>query len=75
LKRATGNAKKDDLESICTEIIQFQRMGHYDLMYMKTKELGWKKPWVSKHWLQRLSREYNNRSETANLGELHYRAV
>jgi len=42
LKRATGNAKKEYLENICKEIMEFQRTGHYDLMYMKTKELGWK---------------------------------
>jgi hypothetical protein len=42
LKRATDNAKKEYLESICDEIIEFQRTGRYNLMYMKTKELGWK---------------------------------
>jgi hypothetical protein len=42
LKRATDNAKKEYLESICDEIIEFQRTGRYDLMYMKTKELSWK---------------------------------
>jgi hypothetical protein len=42
LNRATDNAKKEYLESICDEIIEFQRTGHYDLMYMKAKELGWK---------------------------------
>jgi hypothetical protein len=26
----------------CKEIMEFQRTGRYDLMYMKTKELGWK---------------------------------
>jgi hypothetical protein len=36
------NAKKEYLQSICDEIIAFQRTGRYDLMYMKTKELGWK---------------------------------
>jgi hypothetical protein len=35
-------AKKEYLESICDEIIEFQRTGRYDLMYIKTKELGWK---------------------------------
>ena len=30
------------LESICDKIIDFQRMGSYNLMYAKTKELGWK---------------------------------
>jgi hypothetical protein len=42
LKTATDNAKKEYLESICDEMIEFQRTGLYDLMYMKTKELGWK---------------------------------
>ena len=41
LKRATETAKKEYLENICNEIIGFQRTGRYDLMYMKTKELGW----------------------------------
>jgi hypothetical protein len=41
LKTATDNAEKEYLESIC-DIIEFQRTGRYDLMYMKTKELGWK---------------------------------
>jgi len=42
LKRATDNAKKVYLENIRKEIIEFQRTGRYDLMYMKTRELGWK---------------------------------
>ena len=42
MKRATDNAKKEYLENICNEIMEFQRTWHYDLMYMKTKELGWK---------------------------------
>jgi len=41
LKRATDNAKKEYFENICNEIMELQRTGHYDLMYMKTKELGW----------------------------------
>jgi len=41
LKRATEMAKKEYLENICNEIIEFQRTGRYDLMYVKTKELGW----------------------------------
>jgi hypothetical protein len=40
LKTATDNAKKEYLEGICDEIIQLKKIGHYDLMYMKTKELG-----------------------------------
>jgi hypothetical protein len=42
LKRATDKAKKEYLENICNEITVFQRTGRYDLMYMKTKELGWR---------------------------------
>jgi len=38
LKRATGNAKKEYLENICNKIMEFQRTGLYDLMYVKTKE-------------------------------------
>jgi len=34
LKRATDNAKKEYLENICNEIMEFQRTGRYDLMYM-----------------------------------------
>ena len=41
MKRATETAKKEYIENICNEIIEFQRTGRYDLMYMKTKELGW----------------------------------
>jgi uncharacterized membrane-anchored protein len=42
LKRATDNAKKKYLETTRDEIIEFQRTGSYDLMYMNTKVLGWK---------------------------------
>jgi uncharacterized membrane-anchored protein len=42
LKGATDNGKNEYLESICDDIIEFQRTGRYDQMYMKTKELGWK---------------------------------
>ena len=37
LKRATETAKKEYLGNICNELIEFQRRGSYDLMYMKTK--------------------------------------
>jgi hypothetical protein len=43
LKRTTEKAKKEYLENTCTEIKEIHRTGRYDLMYMKTKELGWKK--------------------------------
>jgi hypothetical protein len=42
LKRITDNAKKEYLENICNQIMEFQRTGRYDLMYMETKELVWK---------------------------------
>jgi len=42
LKRVTDNIKKKYLENICNEIMEFQRTGRYNLMCMKTKELGWK---------------------------------
>jgi len=42
LKRATDNTKKEYLENMCNKIMEFQRIWHYYLMYMKTKELGWK---------------------------------
>jgi hypothetical protein len=42
LKRAKKKKKKEYLENICNKIMEFQRTGRYDLMYMTTKELGWK---------------------------------
>jgi hypothetical protein len=42
LKRATDNAKNEYLENICREIMEFQRRGRYDFMYIKTKKLDWK---------------------------------
>jgi len=42
LKRTTEKAKKEYLENTCKEIMEFYRRGRYDLMYMTTKELGWK---------------------------------
>jgi len=40
LKRATDKVKRERLKSMFEEIIEFQRTGPYDLMYMRTKELG-----------------------------------
>jgi len=34
--------KKEYLENVCKEIMEFERTGRYDLMYTKTEELGWK---------------------------------
>jgi hypothetical protein len=42
LHTATDYAKKEYLDKICNEIMEFKKTGPYDLMYMKTKELGWK---------------------------------
>ena len=42
LKRVTEKAKKENLENACKEIMEFHRTSRYDLMYMKTKGLGWK---------------------------------
>jgi len=42
VKWATDNAKKEYFENISNKIMEFQRTGRYDLMYMKTKKLGWK---------------------------------
>ena len=41
-KTATRKTKKEYRENTCTEIMKFHRTGRYNLMYMKTKELGWK---------------------------------
>ena len=46
MKRATDNAEKEYLENMCKEITEFQSTGRYDLMYMKTKELGWKETFL-----------------------------
>jgi hypothetical protein len=40
IERATDKTKKEYLESICDTIMEFQRKGHYDLMYIKMKKLG-----------------------------------
>jgi hypothetical protein len=42
LKRVIDNAKNEYIENICKEDMEYQRTGCYDLIYMKTKELGWK---------------------------------
>jgi hypothetical protein len=42
LRRATEKAKMEYLEDAFTGIMEYHRTGRYDLMYMKTKELGWK---------------------------------
>jgi hypothetical protein len=42
LKIAADNAKKEYLENVCNDIMEFQTAGRYNLTYMETKELGWK---------------------------------
>jgi hypothetical protein len=39
-KMVRVEAEKECLESICDDIIEVKRVGSYDLLYMKTKELG-----------------------------------
>jgi len=46
LKRAIENAKKEYLENIDKEIMEYQTTLRYDLMYINTKELGWKETQV-----------------------------
>jgi hypothetical protein len=46
LERAIENAKKEYLENIDKEIMEYQTTLRYDLMYMNTKELGWKETQV-----------------------------
>jgi hypothetical protein len=48
LKRTTDNAKKEYLENICNEIMEFQKTGRYDLMYKRTRMEG--DPRDSKYW-------------------------
>ncbi|PNF29416.1 hypothetical protein B7P43_G07044 [Cryptotermes secundus] len=73
LKRATDRAKKEYLEKICNEIIEFQRTGRYDLMYMKTKELGWKE----NHGIQNIGiKDYQgNRIVDQRQVLKHYRTI
>jgi hypothetical protein len=40
LKRTKEKNKKKYLENACREIMEYHRTGRYDLMYMKTKEIG-----------------------------------
>jgi hypothetical protein len=42
LKGTTEKAKKAYLDRICDEVTEFKRIGCCDLMYMKTKEVGWR---------------------------------
>jgi hypothetical protein len=78
LKIATDNAKKEYLENICNEIMEFQRTGRYGLMYMKTKELGWK----DAQGIQNIgiedsqgNRIVDQNQVLKNLGELYFRTI
>jgi hypothetical protein len=42
LKSLTDKAKKEYLQSICDEIMEFQRTGCSDFMCMKSWEVVWK---------------------------------
>jgi hypothetical protein len=42
LKRATTKAKKEYVESVCEDIIGFQRRGSCDLRYIRTKKISCK---------------------------------
>ena len=57
LKRTTDNAKKEYLENIRNEIMEFQRTGRYNLMNMKIKNRLEGDPRDSKYWHRRLPRE------------------
>ena len=58
LKWATDNDKNEYLENICNKIMEFQRTGRYDLMYMKKKGTRLEgDPRDSKYWHRRLPKE------------------
>ena len=78
LKRATEKAKKEYFENACTEIMEFHRISRYDLIYMKTKELGWKET----QGIQNIgiedsqgNRIVDQKQSPENLGELCYRTI
>jgi len=52
LKKSHINAKKEYLENICNEIMEYQRTGRYDLMYRLEGD-----PRDSKYWHRRFPRE------------------
>ena len=63
--------RKKYLESICDKFMEFQRMGHYELMDMKTKELGWKE----NHGIQNIDFEDSKGNIIVVKGELYYKAL
>ena len=52
MKRVTDNAKKDYLENIRKDIMEFQRIGRYDLMYGTLRQKN-----VEKTKVMRISRQ------------------
>lgn len=42
LRRETDKAREDYISGVCDDIMELQRIGRYDMMYAKVKELGWK---------------------------------
>jgi hypothetical protein len=50
LKRATDKAKKGCHGDVCDRIMELQRTGHCDLMYMKMKGLCWEGDCYPHHW-------------------------
>ena len=52
MKRVTDNAKKDYLENIRKDIMEFQRTGRYDLMYGTLRQKN-----VEKTKVMRISRQ------------------
>jgi hypothetical protein len=57
LTRATDNAKKECHENIFNKIMDFQRTGRYDFIYMKTKNRLEGDPRDPKYWHRRFPSE------------------
>jgi len=56
--------------------MEFQRTGYYDLMYMKTKELGWKETQgIQNIGIEDSQKNSRAKSSAENLGELYYRTI
>ena len=74
LKRATDKGRKEYLESVCDEIVEFQRVELSDLLFVKTKELGWKEN-HGEHYSGINDSERNvvadKETNTDNLGEIY----
>ena len=72
LERTTEKAKNESLESLCDDVMEFQRTGLYDSVYLKTSLE--RKECYSKHRHRRRPREYNSTYErsTEDLGELYF---